>query len=112
MRTPIVAVAALLVLWTSPASAQSSKKTAFEVPDSVLFEKGITYTSPEGQDVQLDLAMPKERARLRPAVICIHGGGFRAGNREGYDPLIVRLATRGYVAVTVSYRWIASYMAA
>jgi len=104
MRNTLFAIATLLAIVSSSATAQSSKKAALDVPDSVVFEKGITYTKPDGQDVQLDLAMPKESARLRPAVICIHGGGFRAGNREGYDPLIVKLAARGYVAVTVSYR--------
>ncbi len=104
MRTTAFALAAFLVLGTSPSPAQSSKKAALEVPDSVTFEKAITYTSPDGQDLQLDLAMPKDNARLRPAVICIHGGGFRAGTRDGYDGLIVKLAARGYVAVTVSYR--------
>jgi acetyl esterase/lipase len=37
-------------------------------------------------------------------VICIHGGGFRAGDRHGYDRLCIRLAEKGYVAVTVEYR--------
>jgi acetyl esterase/lipase len=42
-------------------------------------------------------------------VICIHGGGFRAGTREGYDQLCVQLAERGYVAVTVTYRLAPKY---
>ena len=37
-------------------------------------------------------------------MICIHGGGFRAGKRDGYDTLCVKLAERGYVATTISYR--------
>ena len=32
------------------------------------------------------------------------GGGFRAGNREHHDQLCIRLAQRGYVAATVTYR--------
>ncbi len=39
-----------------------------------------------------------------PAIVCLHGGGFRAGSRKGYDAMCVRLAQEGYVAVTVTYR--------
>src|SRR5262249_2504217 len=39
-----------------------------------------------------------------PTVICIHGGGFRAGSREGYNNLSIKLAQNGYVAMTISYR--------
>jgi acetyl esterase/lipase len=42
-------------------------------------------------------------------VICIHGGGFRAGHRDGYNTLCLRLAERGYVALTVSYRLAPKY---
>src|SRR5205814_4600921 len=44
-----------------------------------------------------------------PAVLCVHGGGFRAGTREGYDGLIRKLAERGYVAATVTYRLAPKY---
>jgi len=39
-----------------------------------------------------------------PAVLCIHGGGFRAGKRDSYDALCLKLAQRGYVAATMTYR--------
>ncbi|MFM8274717.1 MAG: alpha/beta hydrolase fold domain-containing protein, partial [Gemmata sp.] len=57
---------------------------------------------------QLNMARPKGAGPF-PAVVCIHGGGFRAGNRTSYDAQIVRLAERGYVAVTVSYRLAPKY---
>jgi acetyl esterase/lipase len=37
-------------------------------------------------------------------MLCLHGGGFRAGSRQGYDTLCRRLAQKGYVAVTEDYR--------
>jgi acetyl esterase/lipase len=42
-------------------------------------------------------------------VLCIHGGGFRAGSRDSYNGLIIRLAEKGYVAATVSYRLAPKY---
>ena len=74
------------------------------VPDNVVWEEGIEYTNPDNQHLQLNLARPKSGEGPFPAVICIHGGGFRAGKRDGYDGLCVKLAERGYVAATISYR--------
>ena len=74
------------------------------VPDDVAFERGIEYATPDGTSLQLNLARSKKGEGPFPAVVCIHGGGFRAGTRESYDNLCVALAQRGYVAVTVSYR--------
>lgn len=79
------------------------------VPDDVVFEAGIEYANPDNQHLQLNLARPKQGDGPFPAVICIHGGGFRAGKREGYDGLCIRLAQHGYVAMTVSYRLAPKY---
>lgn len=74
------------------------------VPDDVIFERGVEYSNPADQHLQLDIARPKEGNGPFPAVVCIHGGGFRAGTRDGYDKLCLTLAQRGYVAITVTYR--------
>ncbi len=94
-------------LLATPAAAQPPKPIA--VPDDVSFEAGVEYANPDGQHLQLDIARPKTGAGPFPAVVCVHGGGFRAGKREGYDGLIVRLAQKGYVAVTVTYRLAPKY---
>jgi acetyl esterase/lipase len=78
-------------------------------PDNVVFQKAIEYSNPDGQHLELNLAWPKTGNGPFPAVLCIHGGGFRAGTREGYDSLIVRLAQNGYVAATVTYRLAPNY---
>jgi acetyl esterase/lipase len=74
------------------------------VPDDVVFEKGVEYSNAADQHLQLDIARPKEGSGPFPAIVCIHGGGFRAGTRDGYDKLCLTLAQRGYVAITVTYR--------
>jgi acetyl esterase/lipase len=79
------------------------------VPETVIWEEGIEYTNPDDQHLQLNLARPKTGDGPFPAVICIHGGGFRAGKRDGYNDLCVRLAERGYVAATISYRLAPKY---
>jgi acetyl esterase/lipase len=91
---------------TETAEAQ---KTKIVVPENVVFEPNIEFSNPDGQHLQLDLARPKTGDGPFPAIVCIHGGGFRAGSRQGYDDLCIRLAQHGYVAVTVSYRLAPKY---
>lgn len=102
----LIRLASVLLLLL-PATASAQKPPA--VPDGVTFEAGIEYANPDGQHLQLDMARPKAGSGPFPAVICIHGGGFRAGKREGYDPLIIKLAQRGYVAMTITYRLAPKY---
>ena len=75
----------------------------------VTFEQRLEYANPDNQHLQLDLARPAEGEGLFPAVVCIHGGGFRAGKREGWDAMCKDLASRGFVAVTVTYRLAPKY---
>ena len=79
------------------------------VPETVVFERDIEFANPDNQHLQVNVARPKGGEALLPAVVCIHGGGFRAGKRESYDRLCVTLAERGYVAITVTYRLAPAY---
>lgn len=74
------------------------------VPETVVWETDIEYSTPGNVRLHLNLARPKAEQGRRPAVLCIHGGGFRAGKRDSYDALCLRLAERGYVAATITYR--------
>src|SRR5438105_15895144 len=79
------------------------------VPENILFESGTEYANPDNQHLQLNIARPKKPDHLLPCVLCIHGGGFRAGNRDSYNPLLIQLAGLGYVAVSTSYRLAPKY---
>ncbi len=104
--TRLTLAATLAVLLAVPAG-QGQQPPA--IPDDVTFVRGIEYTNPDGQHLQLNLARPETGDGPFPAVVCIHGGGFRAGKRESYDALTVKLAQKGYVAATVSYRLAPKY---
>lgn len=80
----------------------------------IVFEEGIEYSNPDNQHLQLNLARPSDAAASAaaeklPGVVCIHGGGFRAGERSRWNDLCKKLAGRGYVAVTVTYRLTPKY---
>src|ERR1700704_5863172 len=91
---PCVWLAALMFLTTAAALPAAD----------VTVEENIVYGKGGGKDLQLDLARPNELNGARPAIVYIHGGGWRGGNRKAYRKDIAEAAKRGYVAVTVSYR--------
>src|SRR5271154_705244 len=110
MNIRIAHVLLLLSLLFAHGSDRAAGQAAkIQVPETVVFETGIEYANPDGQHLQLDMARPKTGDGPFPAVLCIHGGGFRAGSRQGYDALCVKLAEQGYVAVTASYRLAPKY---
>jgi acetyl esterase/lipase len=84
--------------------AAASRAVGPAVPDDVVFERDIEFSNADNQHLQVNLARPKSGDGPFPAVVCIHGGGFRAGKREGYDATCIALAQHGYVAITVTYR--------
>ena len=84
--------------------AVSSFAAEPSIPDSVEWKTGIEYSNPDNTHLQLNLAQPRKGDGPFPTVLCIHGGGFRAGKRESYDALCIKLAARGYVAATITYR--------
>lgn len=79
------------------------------VPEGVIWEPDVEFANPDNQHLQVNVARPKTGTGPFPAVVCIHGGGFRAGKRESYDKLCLTLAQRGYVAITVTYRLAPAY---
>ena len=107
LTLPVVtcALACLFALSTAaivPAGAQTAPK--------IVFDKDVEYSNPDEQHLVVDIAYPADHsAKLYPAVLCIHGGGFRAGDRHGYDGLVQAFARRGYVAATVEYRLAPKY---
>jgi acetyl esterase/lipase len=72
------------------------------LPDGVRKVADQTYVQYGARCLKLDMYLPAGR-RL-PVVVLVHGGGWRSGFRSEFAPMAVRLAQRGYAAVTVSYR--------
>jgi acetyl esterase/lipase len=71
---------------------------------NVLLERNVTFGHGGDRELKLDLAMPNDREGPFPAIVCIHGGGWVAGDRRQMAMTIGVLAARGYVAVTPDYR--------
>jgi len=66
--------------------------------------RDVAYGKGADTDLNLDLAMPETGGGPFPAVIFLHGEGWRAGKRQDMNHFIEGMARMGYVAVTPDYR--------
>jgi acetyl esterase/lipase len=89
----------LLTLAAAAALAQPAPK----IPDDVTLESNVAYAQADPQQM-MDIVRPRNASGKLPAVLSIHGGGFRAGSRKGFITQSVHLAQHGYVAATADYR--------
>ncbi|MFY7839674.1 MAG: alpha/beta hydrolase fold domain-containing protein [Lacibacter sp.] len=70
-------------------------------------KRNINYYKPSKRFLQLDAFFPKQNKgyeKLQPAIIIIHGGGWRSGNRTQHHALAQALAVKGYACFTPEYR--------
>ena len=75
-----------------------------KLPKGVQEKKDIVFISYGSRQMYLDIYSPAANNKLHPAVILIHGGGWRSGNRQMEIPMAQFLASHGYFAATVEYR--------
>jgi len=67
-------------------------------------QSDVVYAERGDLELKLDLALPDGPGSMRPAMVCIHGGGWRSGSRKAYQGLIRKLARQGVVAASIEYR--------
>ncbi len=72
---------------------------------SVKEKRNITYCTIGKRKLMLDVFYPSSKNKEKQnAIMIIHGGGWRSGNRMQHHPLAQRLADLGYVCFTPDYR--------
>src|SRR5436190_9183469 len=72
---------------------------------SITEERNIAYCTVGSRKFLIDAFYPKQQSsNKRIAIIIVHGGGWRTGNRTLHYPLAQRLAEHGYVCFTPEYR--------
>ena len=92
----VVLSALLLVVLTGTAVAQPSAP--------VVTRTDVVYGRVEGSALLANLAYPDGPA-LKPAILSVHGGRWRAGNRADASSIkVAQWAEFGYVAMSIDYR--------
>ncbi|WP_298493804.1 alpha/beta hydrolase [uncultured Algibacter sp.] len=65
--------------------------------------KDLIFKELNNQKLHLDFYRVKNN-ELVPAVILIHGGGWKSGNKSHMEPLAKSIASQGYACFAVEYR--------
>lgn len=72
---------------------------------SVKERRGLVYCRLGKRDLKIDVFQPKaKKSTGHPAVLIVHGGGWRSGNSAQHIPLAQHLAAAGFASFTVEYR--------
>ena len=64
----------------------------------------VTFAKYGDRTLALDLFRPKNAAEKLPAIVCIHGGGWRKGSKINHRKVAQALAAQGYVTASIDYR--------
>lgn len=99
---------------TSFATSSAFKKTLKYFPnctmvpemhfDNVKQKNDVVYCTYGKRKMVMDVFYAKEQKKAQTAIIIIHGGGWRSGNRQQHHQLAQKLASLGYVCFTPEYR--------
>ncbi len=78
-------------------------------PEGVRAVTDLVYREVDGRRLRLDVYLPDDGSPIasgskRPALLAIHGGGWRGGGKGDYGRSLAPLARRGLVVVAVEYR--------
>jgi pectinesterase len=75
------------------------------LPSKVNALRELTYVNYGDRELKVDVFYKESvKENLKPALILVHGGGWRTGDRSLTFPLALQLADKGYVTFSIEYR--------
>lgn len=74
----------------------------FEAGQKVLFDR--RYKLIGSRELHLDIFLPAKQRASKQAIMLVHGGGWRSGNKSNFYPMANLLAQRGYTVFLPEYR--------
>jgi len=75
-----------------------------DLEGAAYMEEGIVYGNMNGRELRLNLYHPARGEGSFPAVVFVHGGGWRAGHRGHFSRQAMYLSAKGYVCACIEYR--------
>lgn len=78
------------------------------LPKGVIAERDLVYTVlndsvNKNRKLHLDLFHPAKPGNY-PALIMVHGGGWRSGDKSLQVPMAMQIAAKGYITVAIEYQ--------
>jgi predicted esterase len=96
----------LILIFFCLISVSARERYLDVITDSVIVDT-YTYAEKDNQQLDLDVYLPAlDKETDRPVFLYVHGGGFSGGirNDAGIINFCKKVASHGYVAVSISYR--------
>lgn len=75
-----------------------------ELPENIFIDSNQVYEEYGKRKLRLDVFYPKTQKQKFPAIILVHGGGWKSGDKSQQIPLGKIIASKGFVAAAVEYR--------
>lgn len=85
------------LIWIAGISAQTKEAVEHEL------REGVTYKVVGGQSLLVDIYIPKLDTKC-PAVLVVHGGAWKEGDRKQLAAYAKELSSRGFCCFAISYR--------
>ncbi|MGH6693953.1 alpha/beta fold hydrolase [Sphingopyxis sp.] len=120
----ILSIAALLLaapaVAQQPVEAEISEKSAREdvfpqaevaFPGDVVAYPQVEISNLDGfRPARMDIYAPRDRSKMRPAILWVHGGGWSRGDARtsgayaNWPAVLASLAARGFIVASLDYR--------
>src|SRR5689334_1132269 len=94
---------AILAGICATAFAQTQRKPV-PIPETVEKKADVVYATYGARQMHLDLYLPKHSGAPMPAVVYIHGGGWKNGSKDAFARQAVHMATKGFAGACIEYR--------
>lgn len=91
-------LSASLVALSLTLASQQSTEFDFEI------QNNIVYSTVGDRELLLDAYLPEKKEAISPAILVVHGGAWRMGNRKQLRGYAETLARAGFVCFAIDYR--------
>ncbi|WP_235034221.1 alpha/beta fold hydrolase [Roseiconus lacunae] len=88
----------------APRRADAKTKIPAKIIDGLHRKPDVTFASYGDRTLAMDLYRPKGNWQSLPAIVCIHGGGWRKGQKINFRNVAQSLAEKGFVTASIDYR--------
>jgi acetyl esterase/lipase len=75
-----------------------------KLPGRVTIEEDVAFGTGGGRELRCDVFTPPDEVSERPALLLLHGGAWRSGDKQQLKYYGIQLARYGYLCVCSEYR--------